>query len=274
MGRTIIFDLEATGPEPSKAKIIQFAFKVVSEGVTHCFNNLVNPGIPIPMEVQELTGITDEMVKDKPLFSHFALKIDAIVQMKDDDFIVGYNAPRFDVPLLYDELAACGIQWNVDLRRVIDPGGIFKRREERTLSAAVKFFLNQDIEGAHTAMGDVEATIAVLNAQIERYQDLPKNWQDLAIYSQYDNIACDVHGKIGRDKDGDYIYLFGKSKGVKIKDDPGFGRWMLGKDFSFNTRQVVEQALEEIEREWSRIQEEEQTAQEEHHHRETQGGLF
>lgn len=252
MKRVIVFDLEATGPEPSKAKIIQFAFKVISDDSTHCFNHLVNPGIPIPKEVQELTGITDEMVKDKPLFSHFADKIANIVYMTEIDWIVAYNGTRFDVPLLYDELAACGINWNVDLRRVIDPGAIFKRKEERTLSAAVKFFLNKEIEGAHTAMGDVEATIAVLNAQIERYPDLPKDWSELALYSQYDNFACDVHGKIGRDADGDYIYLF-KNRGVKLKDDSGLARWMLGKDFSFNTKKVVEQALMEIDEANSRL---------------------
>lgn len=270
-------DLETTGLDTCKDRIIQVAIAVMRGGDFMEYQTLVNPERPIPKEVQELTGITDEMVKDAPNFQSILQELIRILPTKaNNKYLLAYNGIHFDVPFLWEELNRVGYNWDVDLTKIIDPGTIFKKKEGRSLSDAVLFYCNRPMVDAHNAMQDVKETFNVLQGQIHRYVDLAEmDLNQLAIFSRHSE-PCDVHGKIAIDKDGDYIYNFGQKRGVKIKDDMGFGRWMLSKDFSDNTKEWLERAFQSIEEKWQRQQEEERISQEEHQRetRESQGGLF
>lgn len=271
--KIVILDTETTGTDPVYDRITQIA--IIHGDKT--FNSLINPMMPIPKEVQDMNGITDEKVKDAPTFANIAFKFVHMLPSEGNGlFLMAYNAIGLDVPILWEELHRCNYPWHIDLNRVIDPGIIFKKKEPRDLSAAVKFFCSREMAGAHDALNDARETLNVFNGQIHRYVDVAEmGLEQLSDYSRHANI-CDVHGKIAINKDGDYIYNFGKKRGVRIEDDPGFGRWMLSKDFSDNTKEWIDRAFQAIEEKWQRIQEAEHTAQEEHGRemRESQGGLF
>lgn len=230
------FDIEATGVDVAKDRIVSIAALIGGE--EHEW--LVNPGCLMTDEVIAIHGITNEMVADKPLFAAIAREVHEMIKGCD---LCGFNLLNFDVPLLWEEFRRSGIEWNLDGVNIIDVGNIFKKKEERTLSAAVKFYLGREHDSAHDAAGDVRATYEVLGAQLNRYDDL--EWMDhseLAAFSAFDK-RVDLAGKIILNDKGEPIYNIGQSKGKRVVDDPGFGRWMLTKDFSENTKQHLRRLL-------------------------------
>lgn len=241
----VFFDIESTGVDVAKDRIVSICFHRFAEfrdipNARTTWASLFNPGIPIPPEATECHGITDEMVMFEPDFKDLAETVHAIVRGVD---LAGYNLINFDIPLLWEELYRAGIEWDLAGVRVIDAGNIFKKKEERTLSAAVKFYCGHEHDSAHTADGDVAATVKVLGAQLARYPDLgAMDIDKLAEFSQFDKRA-DLAGKIVLNEAGDPVYNIGKSKGVRVVDDPGFGIWMLGKDFSEQTKQLLRKLL-------------------------------
>ena len=243
--KIIYFDLETTGIDIAKDRIVQFAMFSEKQNLPsiaigkHEF--ICNPGIPIPKEASDVHGITDEMVADKPPFSHFAARI--VEEMKGS-VLVGYNLINFDVPLLAEELLRAGYQ--MPSCPIIDAGNLFKKKEERTLSAAMQFYCGKELDGAHDAMNDVMATRSVLHAQLERYQDVPRTVEELEIFTRFGEPRLDFAGKFAKDADGDYCYNFGKNKGQKIKHDTGFLRWMFGKDFTRDTLAWAEKIYDEV----------------------------
>lgn len=243
------FDLEATGLETSKDRIVSIAISRLTPpdsapDTNNNFYTLVNPGIPILKESTEIHGITDEMVKDAPLFIAIADKVQQFLKGCD---LAGFNLRNFDIPMLYEELARCGIEMDTAVD-VIDVGCIFKLKEKRTLEAALLFYCNHEFEGAHNALNDVNATIAVLEGQRNRYADLAEmDVQQLSVFSKMDD-RLDLAGKVLRDKDGDACYGI-RVKGVsnvKVKNDIGFAYWMLRNDFPNQTKAVLRRVLDEI----------------------------
>lgn len=239
-----VFDLETTGVNIASDRIVQFAAHVIlPDGSSRDYNMLINPGVPIPPGATEVHHITDEMVKDAPLFEDVA---DEIFDIVNGAVLVGYNLLNFDIPLLAEELLRADL--SMPECSVIDAGNIFKKKEERTLSAAVKFYCGREMEGAHDALNDVHATRDILFAQLERYPDLPKTVEELHEFSRFGDKRVDFAGKFAYDADGDVIYTFGKdSKGKKVKLDTGLCRWMLDKDFTRDTKSHAERLLEEFE---------------------------
>lgn len=244
MNRPLLcFDLEATGVDPAKDRIVQIAFAEIA----HCeldntwilFNKrklLINPEIPIPSEATAVHGITADDVFGAPTFRDCSLVL--YDQFKDCD-LAGFNLVNFDVPLLWEEFNRCGIDWDLSGSRIIDAGTLFKRREERTLAAAVQFYCGKELVDAHDAMNDVNATWDVLAAQIERYKLSLDDRETLERESNYEEKRLDLAGKIIVGKDGRPTYNIGKVKGTAVEDDPSFAVWMLGKDFSENTKRVL-----------------------------------
>lgn len=232
----LCFDIESTGTSPATDRIISLA---ITDGVNvHKF--LCNPGVPIPKESSDVHGITDEDVKDKPLFPEVAPLIHEM--LKDAD-LVGFNLSNFDVPMLWEEFYRAGIEWDLSNTKVLDAGTLFKRREERTLSAAVKFYLGREMVDAHDAASDAIATMEIWNEQVRRYGLSSASREVLAKESSYDETRVDLAGKIVVGKDGRPSYNFGKCKGVAVVDDPGFGNWMLRNDFTENTKRHVRALL-------------------------------
>ena len=264
----VIFDLETTGLDLVKDRIIQISYiKVYPNGQEERGNELVNPEKPIPEEVAVLTGISNEDVKDKPTFKQLG-------QILAGKFIgcdfAGFNSNHFDIPLLAEEFLRAGIDFDFSKCRLIDAQTIFHRMERRNLAAAYKFYCGRKMEDdfeAHRADQDTEATYRVLMGELDMYAPganedpekvLENNMDQLAEFSKMNNNVDfagrivwgevkDRYGKPVLDKDGKpqmtEVFNFGKHKGLPVADvlhiDPGYYSWILSGDFTYNTKQVL-----------------------------------
>ncbi len=236
------FDLETTGTNIVKDRIVEIAIlKVFPNGNKQKFSSLVNPEIEIPDEVVAVHGISNEKVVNEPTFKALSKKIYDLI--KDSD-LSGFNCDRFDIPLLVEEFLRAGI--DVDLKKMlsVDVQTIFHKMEQRTLSAAYKFYCDKQLENAHSALADTEATYKVLLAQLERYSDLPQTVSELSEFTvRRDRV--DFAGQLALDEEGDPIFNFGKHKGTKVRvvleQEPGYFGWILNADFPLYTKKVLTQ---------------------------------
>lgn len=234
------FDLETTGTDISRDRIVEISIlKVYPNGNKETRTWLVNPGQPIPPECTAVHGISDEKVANEPLFKEIAQTIHQLI--KDAD-LAGFNSDRFDIPLLAEEMLRAGIDFDMKNRVSVDIQTIFHKKEERTLSAAYKFYCNKPLTNAHSAEADTMATYEILKAQLERYDDLDN---DIKVLSAYTNRkkAADFAGFIAFDEDGDEIFTFGKHKGIKVEKifevEPGYFGWIQNADFPLYTKKVL-----------------------------------
>lgn len=239
----VCFDVESTGVDPATDRIITLDLTWIGvDGLKVVKRWLVKPPFPIPPESTKIHGITDEMVAMAPAFEEVAEEIRGFMMNVD---LLGFNLLNFDIPILWEEFYRAGIVWDLKGVSVIDAGNIFKKKEERTLTAAVKFYCGRVHDSAHNGAGDVAETIAVLEGQLARYPDLASaDVATLATFSAFDK-RVDLAGKIVLNEAGVAVYNFGKAKGVPVVDDPGFGRWILNNSFSENTKQAVNRIFDE-----------------------------
>jgi len=205
----------------------------------------VDPGEPIPVDASEVHGIVDVDVQDCPPFAEEAYSIYAFLHGAD---LMGYNHVAFDVPLLWEEFYRCGIKWDLDGVRYLDAGTLYKKRESRTLTDAVRFYLNREFIDAHDAIADVRETVGVWRAQCELYGLNVNDREELHTESNWERQNVDLAGKIIVGPDGRPTYNIGKAKGTAVEDDKGFGRWMLDKDFTENTKMHLRKILKINER--------------------------
>lgn len=234
------FDLETTGIDIGKDRIVEISiFKVFPNGNKESKTWLVNPTIPIPAQTTAVHGITDEKVANEPTFNELASQVHNMI--KDCD-LGGFNSDRFDIPLLAEELLRAGVDFDMKNSVSVDVQTIFHKKEERTLSAALKFYCGQDLENAHSAEADTMATYEILKAQLERYPDLQNDMKLLSEFSTRKKIA-DFAGMISFDKEGNEIFSFGKHKGVKVdtilETEPGYFSWIQNADFPLYTKKVL-----------------------------------
>lgn len=234
------FDLETTGTNITKDRIVEISIlKVFPNGKEESKTWLVNPEMPIPEEVTEIHGISDADVADKPTFKELAKEIYNLI--KDSD-LGGFNSNRFDIPLLAEEMLRAEIDFDMKNRLSVDVQTIFHKMEQRTLSAAYKFYCDKNLDGAHSAEADTNATYEVLKAQIERYEDLENDTKFLAEFSSRKKFA-DFAGFITYNKEGVECFSFGKHKGKLVTDvlekEPGYFGWLLNADFPLYTKKVL-----------------------------------
>jgi DNA polymerase-3 subunit epsilon len=234
------FDLETTGVNISKDRIVEISvLKVFPNGTQESKTWLVNPEMDIPKEVVAIHGISNEKVANEPTFKEIAKDIHNMI--KDSD-LGGFNSNRFDIPLLAEEMLRADVDFDMKNRVAVDVQTIFHKMEKRTLSAAYKFYCDKDLEGAHSAEADTNATYEVLKAQLERYDDLENDMKFLAAFSTQRRFA-DFAGFISYNKDGEEIFSFGKHKGKKVTDvlnqEPGYFGWLLNADFPLYTKKVL-----------------------------------
>lgn len=235
------FDLETTGTDKMNDRIVEIAIIEWDGGIKNRFHSYVNPGMPIPTAATEVHGITDEMVRSYPSFKDVAGDVFSFIVGCD---LGGFNSNAFDIPMLYVELNRAGFELDLKNINFIDACNIFKRKEERTLSAANIFYTGLSHDNAHNAMDDVLATINVYNAQLERYPDLKeKTPTELSLYCNYDRPRCDLAGNFQLDSDGEYVFTFGKHKGHKAKNCPDYLLWMLRQDFLPDTKAIIQSLI-------------------------------
>ena len=236
----IFFDLETTGTDISKDRIVEICYiKIFPDGREVEYTKRINPGMHIPEGASAVHGIYDDDVKDCPMFKDVAKEIANEFAGCD---VAGFNSNRFDLPLLAEEFLRA--QVDIDLSRLgaIDVQVLYHKREPRTLSAAHKFYCGTEFDNAHSALADTRATYNVLMAQLDHYDDLENDMDVLAKESSFTNNV-DFAGRIVYDANGDEVFNFGKYKGMSVSAvldrDPGYYGWMMNGDFSLNTKQVL-----------------------------------
>lgn len=236
----VFFDLETTGTSVTNDRIVEISYlKVFPDGREISKASRVNPGMPIPPQATSVHHISDEDVKDCPTFAQIAREIANVFEGSD---IAGFNSNRFDIPMLAEEFLRAGVDFDFSKHRFIDVQVIFHKMEQRTLTAAYKFYCGKDLDDAHSAAGDTRATYEVLKAQLDRYDNLQNDVKWLSDYTSFTRNV-DFSGHFIYDDNGKEIINFGKYKGRSlaevIKRDPSYYDWIMKSDFPLNTKQVL-----------------------------------
>ncbi len=247
------FDLETTGLSIGSDRIVEISIlKVFPDGNNETITQKINPGIPIPAEVTEIHGISDEDVKNKPSFKELAPDF---VTFLDNCDLAGYNLLKFDIPLLVEEFLRAEIDFEIKGRHVIDVQNIFHKMEPRTLIGAYKFYCKKDLINAHSAEADNIATYEVFKSQLDKYKDVEITDKDgiksvpiindikkLSEFSQMRNNA-DLVGHIIFNKDNIEVFNFGKHKGKTVEEvfakEQSYYSWMMKSDFPLSTKKVI-----------------------------------
>lgn len=234
-----IIDLEATGMNLSTDRIVEIAIvKVMPDGRKMVKRKLLNPEMPIPEASVEIHGITTEMVKDAPTFRQVA---NEIRQFLDNTDLAGYNSNRFDIPMLAEEFLRVQLDFDFKSRRLVDVQKIFHTMEQRTLSAAYKFYCNATLENAHSAEADASATWDVLQSQIQRYPQLGLTIESILKCIGEENTVDFARRMVM--ENGREVFNFGKHKGRAVtevlKAEPQYYDWMMKGDFPLHTKKKL-----------------------------------
>lgn len=236
----VFFDLETTGIQIATDRIVEISvLKVYPNGNKESWTRLVNPEIEIPKEASDIHGITNERVVNEPKFSELAAKVSTMIEGCD---LAGFNSNRFDIPLLAEEMLRAKVNFDMNDRKAIDVQVIFHKKEQRNLSAGYEFYCGKSLENAHSAEADTLATFEILEAQIEKYDDLQNDVSFLSDYSNHQK-RIDFAGFILLSPEEDKIFSFGKYKGRKVTDvfreNPGYYSWMQNADFPLYTKKIL-----------------------------------
>ncbi|MFC1548707.1 exonuclease domain-containing protein [Candidatus Omnitrophota bacterium] len=242
----VILDLETTGTWKEKDKIVEIGMvKLLPEASKETYLKRINPGIPIPPQVSAIINITDEDVKDAPPFREIAGEV---LEFMGDSDIGGFNVERFDIPLLERELVNAGIKLDMENRKVYDAQKIYHIHEKRDLTAAYEFYCKKELHCAHTALGDVEATLEILDAQIHKYGTEEEGIESLRDFDYEPRQGnFDKEGKF-RWWNGKLYPTFGKHARRKniqqlVGAEQSYLQWILDSDFSDEVKDMVREAL-------------------------------
>ena len=237
----VFFDLETTGTNINTDRIVEICYlKVYPNGNEESKTLRINPEMHIPESSSAIHGIYDADVADCPTFKDVAKKIAADIEGCD---LAGFNSNRFDIPVLAEEFLRAGVDVDLMKRKFVDVQVIYHKLEQRTLSAAYKFYCDKNLEDAHTAEADTRATYEVLKAQLDRYPEVLEN--DIVFLSNYSsfNKNVDFAGRIVYNEQGVEVFNFGKYKGMSVAEvlqkDMGYYGWIMNGDFTLNTKNVL-----------------------------------
>ena len=233
------FDLETTGAKVGKDRIVEIAILRVDTNNQESQKVWrINPEMEISPQAFKVHGISNKMVEKEPNFVHYSNEIYQFIKGCD---LAGFNAIKFDIPILVEELIRADIDFDFSQIRMIDSQVIYHKKEPRNLSAALKFYCNKNLENAHSALDDTIATFEVFKAQLDKYDDLEPNMDFLSEYTKRNN-NLDFAGKIRIDADNDAIFAFGKYTGQKVvevfKSDKGYYSWIMKGDFPEYTKKI------------------------------------
>ena len=251
------FDLETTGINVTHDRILEISIVKVlpgkSENEVEIKTERINPTIPIPIESSLIHGIYQEDIQDKPTFKDLAHTFNSFLKGCD---LAGFNILKFDVPVLQEEFHRAEVDFDISGRKLVDAQRIFHMMEPRTLSAAYKFYCNQDLTNAHSAEADTLATYEVLKAQVAKYQDQPMKDKHGKEYVPIKNDVQTLHdlsaanmvdlaGRMVLNEKGQIVFNFGKYKGTLVADvlkkDSSYYDWIMKGDFSIDTKKRLTQ---------------------------------
>jgi DNA polymerase-3 subunit epsilon len=235
----VFFDVETTGLDIATDRIVEISIlKVMPDGKEDQKTFRINPTIPIPEHVTKIHGITDADVANCPVFGDIARNLVKYIEGCD---VAGYNSIKFDIPMLAEEFLRAGVNYDFRKRKLIDVQTIFHKMEQRTLSAAYKFYCNKELKDAHSAAVDAYATYEILQAQLDRYENLTNDMGQLSEFS-VQRRTLDYAGRVILDEKDVPIINFGKYKGRKalevIEKDPSYYAWVMNSTFSLDTKRV------------------------------------
>jgi len=238
------FDLETTGINIAQDRIVEISIlRVEPDGNKASYTFKVNPTIPIPEATSKIHGIYDKDVANEPTFTELAPRLLEIFNNCD---LGGYNSNSFDIPLLVEEFLREDIVFDVRSKKWVDVQTIFHKMEQRTLSAAYKFYCGKTLENAHSAEADTNATFEILEAQLDRYnEELENEVEFLHKYTQRRSNLADFAGRIAFNGKGVAVFNFGKHKNVPVVDvlekEPGYYSWIMNNDFPLYTKQILKE---------------------------------
>jgi len=246
-----VFDLETTGVDPDKDRIVQIAIiRIEPDGQRKTFESLVNPEVPIPAEATKVHGISDDNVRDQPTFAQVRREVEEYLQ---DAVLAGFNSINFDTPLLMAELKRVDADLDLQGVKQLDAMRIFHAMERRDLTAAFRFYCDKELVNAHSALADTEATLAILDAQIGLYEEIPNEVEELHRFcNPHEGKFVDRRRKFIWTDDNEASFTFGKYQGKTLsevcKDQRGRGylEWMLGKDFNEEVKDILRSALDGV----------------------------
>jgi DNA polymerase-3 subunit epsilon len=235
-------DLETTGLNIASDRIVEISIvKIHPNGNKDILTRRTNPTIPISAESTSIHGIGDDDVKNEPTFKQMAKELASFIEGCD---LAGYNSNKFDIPMLAEEFLRAEVDFDITKRNLVDVQNIFHKMEQRTLSAAYKFYCDKDLVDAHSAEADTIATMEILLAQVEKYDSLENNVAFLSEFSKATNNV-DLLGRIVYDKNNVEVFNFGKHKGKAVLEvlekEPGYYHWMMNGDFPLYTKKVLTQ---------------------------------
>ena len=236
----VFFDLETTGTNINSDRIVEISYlKAYPNGNEESKTMRINPEMPIPAEASAVHGIYDADIADCPTFKEVARNIANDIEGCD---LAGFNSNRFDIPVLAEEFLRAGVDIDLSRRKFVDVQVIFHKMEQRTLSAAYKFYCGKNLEDAHTAEADTRATYEVLMSQLDRYPELQNDINFLSQYSSYTNNV-DFAGRMVYNDKGEEVIKLGKYKRrlveEELKNDPGYYSWIMNGDFPLNTKKIL-----------------------------------
>ncbi len=236
-------DLETTGINIGTDRIVEIAIvKQMVDGSRIVKRKLINPEMPIPPGSTEIHGISNEMVKDAPTFKQAANELKQFIENCD---LAGYNSNRFDIPLLLEEFLRSGIDIDLNNRMLLDVQKVFHMMEQRTLSAAYKFYCDKQLDGAHGAEVDATATCDILEAQVQRYPQMGNTVEAIVKFTGEDQIVDFARRFVM--ENGVEVFNFGKHKGKPVTDvlkqEPQYYDWMMKGDFALHTKQKLTEIL-------------------------------
>lgn len=242
----VVLDLETTGVWVEKDKIVEIAMiKCYPDGTRKQYLQRVNPGILIPPQVTKLIGISNEDVRDEPYFKKIAHDV---LQFTEDADLAGFNIERFDLPLLEREMFESGLKFDWQKRTIYDAQKIYHLKEKRDLTAAYRFYCDKDLENAHTALADAQATLEILGSQVERYGE---NRELISLGEFNYATLSDFYdeGRRFRWWNGKLYPMFGKyAKRYSLQEmaqkDPKYLEWILSSDFNDDVKVLVQDALQ------------------------------
>jgi DNA polymerase III subunit epsilon len=260
----VFFDVETTGLNVIRDRILQIALiKYPKNGSKELeLTLLINPGVPISEESMSIHGFTPKDLANKPTFQQVSKQLFDFIGNAD---LAGYNAARFDIPMLMEEFSRVGVELDINHRRIIDVQRVFYKMEPRTLKAALKFYCQKDLEDAHDALADVRATVDVFKGQLQYYEG--KNLideeggiieepikNDIQVIHDFTNDLrlVDATQKLKYDMNGIIVFNFGKYNGQPVVDvlskDKQYYHWIIDKEFSAQVKQTVKQLMKDYEK--------------------------
>ncbi len=233
----VFFDLETTGTTITHDRIVEISIvKLMPDGTVVERSRRLNPEMPIPAEATAVHHITDDDVAGEPTFRQVAASLSKLLQGCD---IAGFNSNRFDIPLLDQEFHRAGVDFDLNGVRFVDVQTIYHKKEPRTLVAAYRYYCGKELEEAHSALADTRATMEVLMAQLDVYDDLPVELDGLSEFAN-PNRNVDLLGRLIYDDNKREVINFGKYKGRLAEEvlasDPGYYNWIMQGDFAQNTK--------------------------------------